>query len=94
MPGGDLRRSRGGAHVTSDLREPRLFGGHVDVVTLEAAVELKPREAEEPGGAPLVTMRPLECVDDGLALEFPQGDGFDALPRGFGLPRRSGVLGR
>lgn len=31
---------------------------------------------------------------NGLALEFSQGDGFDALLRGFTLPRRSGVLGR
>ena len=91
---GAFTAALGGAHVTSDLREARLFRGDVDVVTLEAAVELKPREAEELGGAPLVTVRPLECVDDGLALEFPQGGGFDALPRGFGLPRRSGILGR
>jgi hypothetical protein len=52
------------------VRCPKLFRGDLDLVTLQTAVELKPREAQEPGGAPLVTMRPLECVDDGLALEL------------------------
>jgi hypothetical protein len=34
-----------------------LLRGHLDVVTLQAAVELKPREPEERGGSRLVTMR-------------------------------------
>jgi hypothetical protein len=58
-----LRRREG-------VRCSKLFRGNLDLVTLQTAVELKPREAQEPGGAPLVTMRPLECVDDGLALEL------------------------
>ena len=45
------------------------------MVTLQAAVELKPREAEELGGARLVPMRTLERLNDRLALELIQRHG-------------------
>ena len=51
--------------------QPELFGRHLDVVTLQAVVELKPCESEELGGACLVPMGTLERFDDGLALELP-----------------------
>jgi hypothetical protein len=54
---------------------PDLLGRHLDVVTLQAAVELKPREAQERGGARLVPMGTLERVDDGPALELIQRRG-------------------
>jgi len=42
------------------------------VATVQAVVELKPREAEELGGACLVPTGTLERVDDGLARELIQ----------------------
>jgi hypothetical protein len=66
---------------------PPLFGGHVDVVTLQAVVELKPGESQEPGGARLVTMCALERIDDGLPLELVQVHGAGSPSRRFALPR-------
>lgn len=65
----------------------KLFGGQLDVVALQAAVELKPRDAEELGGARLVAMRALERVDDRLALELLQPHGAGGRPHRFGRPR-------
>ena len=94
VPGGDLRRSCGGALVTSDLRGPPLFGGHVDVVTLQAAVELKPREAEELSGARFVTVRALERFEDRFSLELLEIDGTSSRMCRPRLSRRSGVFRR
>jgi hypothetical protein len=64
-----------------------LLGGHVDAVTLQAAIKLKPREAQEHRGARLVTVRALERVDDRVALEVVQRHGGGRRPRRFGWPR-------
>ena len=45
------------------------------MVTLQAAVELKPRNAQEFGRARLVPMGALERLNDGLALELIERHG-------------------
>ena len=80
-----LMHGRTGRMARGAVRDPELFGRHLDVVTLQAVVELKPREAEERGGARLVPMGTLERVDDGLALELVQRHG-GRRPHRFGCP--------
>ena len=63
------------------------------MVTLQAGVELKAREAQERGRARLVPMRTLERVDDGLSLELVQRHG-GRRPHRFGWPRWSDLFRR
>src|SRR4029453_2279634 len=65
-----LMHGRTGGGGAGRRPQPELFGRHIDVVPLQAVVELKPREAEELGGARLVPMGTLEGAGDGLALDL------------------------
>ena len=77
-----IGRAGVGSPATNSTQD-KLVGRHLDVVTLQAGVELEPREAQEGGGARLVPMGPLERVDDGLAFELIQRHG-GGRPHRFG----------
>lgn len=64
-----------GTGGVAQVAATELVWRHVDVVALQAGVELKAREAQELGGTRLVPMGTLERGDDGLALELVQRHG-------------------
>ncbi len=68
----------------------RLVGDDLDLVPLQAGVELEAGEAEQGGRPRLVAMGALERVEDGLPLELLQGAG--GRGGGWGL-RLCGRLG-